>query len=59
VFGRLTGSKNLYDFKWPWSSKPSIEKLEARLEPLLQKDRSLDYATLPTSTTIVARKVPG
>ncbi len=57
LFGRLVGSKSIYDFKWPWSAKPSIEKLNERLKPLLERDETLDYSRLSTSTNVVARKV--
>jgi SAM-dependent methyltransferase len=57
LFGRFLGSKSIYDFKWPWNSKPAIERLHERLLPLLERDSQLDYSKLSTSTNVVARKV--
>ncbi len=57
LFGRLLGSRDLYHFKWPWSSRTTMEKVLDRLRPVEEADRKLDYSKLDTSTTIVARKV--
>jgi len=56
TIGRLTGQRDLYSFKWPWSREPSLTRLAHRLEPLRLRDASLDYATRPTSTFLVVRK---
>jgi SAM-dependent methyltransferase len=57
AFGRFFGSKDLYHFKWPWSSMTTMGKVLDRLRPLEESDRRLDYCTMETSTTILARKV--
>ncbi|MDX2116488.1 MAG: class I SAM-dependent methyltransferase [Planctomycetota bacterium] len=54
--GKLLGSRDLYHFKWPWSSMTTMDKLLARLKPIEDADRRLDYSKLDTSTTILARK---
>jgi ubiquinone/menaquinone biosynthesis C-methylase UbiE len=56
--GRLFRAKSLYQFKWPWSSKPALERLAEKLEPLRQRDAGLDYSKQETSTFLMARK-PG
>lgn len=56
AFGRFVGSKDLYHFKWPWSSRTSMDKVLDRLKPLEESDRRLDYSKLDTSTFIVARR---
>jgi 2-polyprenyl-3-methyl-5-hydroxy-6-metoxy-1,4-benzoquinol methylase len=56
TFGRFLGRRTIYSFKWPWRSRPSIDILADRLEPLRQRDASLDYAKLETSTFLLARK---
>ena len=53
--GRLLGG-SLYTFKWPWRSQPALARMSQRLEPLIERDAKLDYASLPTSTFILARK---
>jgi len=56
IFGRFFGSKDLYHFKWPWSSKTTMNKVLDRLRPLEESDRRLDHSKIDTSTTILARK---
>lgn len=56
AFGRFFGSKDLYHFKWPWSSKSTMDKVLDRLRPLEDSDHKLNYAAMDTSTTILARK---
>jgi ubiquinone/menaquinone biosynthesis C-methylase UbiE len=55
-FGRFVGRRSAYDFKWPWSSKRSIQRAVEKLQPLEKSDERLDYPNLPTSTFILARK---
>jgi 2-polyprenyl-3-methyl-5-hydroxy-6-metoxy-1,4-benzoquinol methylase len=54
--GRLFGKKTLYQFKYPWQSKPALDALADSIEPLRQKDAAMDYSKLDTSTFILARK---
>ena len=54
--GRLLGRRTIYSFKWPWRRQTSIARLAERLEPLRQRDATLDYSRLPTSTFLLARK---
>jgi SAM-dependent methyltransferase len=54
--GRLLGQRAIYSFKWPWQRRPAIESLAERLEPLRRRDATLDYAAVPTSTFLLARK---
>ena len=56
TIGRLFGRSSLYTFRWPWHHKCALERLADRLEPLRQQDGRLDYATLDTSTFLIARK---
>ncbi len=56
AFGRFFGRKSLYTFKWPWRRELALDHLANRLEPLRQQDTTLDYAALPTSTFLLARK---
>jgi SAM-dependent methyltransferase len=56
TFGRLLGRRSIYSFKWPWGREPAIDALARRLEPLRDRDAQLDYAQLPTSTFLLARK---
>ena len=56
TFGRLFGRRTIYSFKWPWRSRPSIDRLADKLEPLRQRDALLDYSCLDTSTFLLARK---
>jgi 2-polyprenyl-3-methyl-5-hydroxy-6-metoxy-1,4-benzoquinol methylase len=56
TFGRLLGRRSIYSFKWPWQREPAIDALARKLEPLRQRDAQLDYAAIPTSTFILARK---
>jgi 2-polyprenyl-3-methyl-5-hydroxy-6-metoxy-1,4-benzoquinol methylase len=54
--GRLLGRRELHTFRWPWHRRPSLDRLVDKLEPLRQRDASLDYAGQETSTFLVARK---
>jgi SAM-dependent methyltransferase len=56
TFGRVLGKRGVFDFKWPWQSRPAIERVREKLEPLWQQDRGLDYSKLGTSTFLMARK---
>ncbi|MGB7157533.1 MAG: class I SAM-dependent methyltransferase [Tepidisphaeraceae bacterium] len=56
TFGRLLGRSTLYTFRWPWRKESALNGLAASLEPLRDRDGGLDYAQLPTSTFLVARK---
>lgn len=56
TFGRLLGAKTLYTFKWPWRRTSALETLADRLEPLRDRDATLDYSQQPTSTFLLARK---
>jgi ubiquinone/menaquinone biosynthesis C-methylase UbiE len=57
AFGQFFGRRSIYSFKWPWQREPAIDVLARRLEPLRERDARLDYASLPTSTFLLARKV--
>lgn len=56
IFGKLTGSRDLYHFKWPWSRRTTIEKVLDGIRDTEKSDRTLDYSRMDTSTTILARK---
>jgi SAM-dependent methyltransferase len=56
LFGRFLGRPSLFRFGWPWRRTPSMQRLAERLEPLRRRDAALDYASLETSTFILARK---
>jgi ubiquinone/menaquinone biosynthesis C-methylase UbiE len=47
---------SLYEFKYPWSEVPAINKLELKLEYQKQLDEELDYASDDHSTFIAAQK---
>jgi SAM-dependent methyltransferase len=56
AFGRFFGRKTLYTFKWPWRTDIALSALADKLEPLRERDASLNYAQEPTSTFLLARK---
>lgn len=58
LFGRFMGRPSLFRFRWPWRARPALERLADRLESLRRRDAALDYASLDTSTFILARKPP-
>jgi SAM-dependent methyltransferase len=55
-FGRIFGQRSSYLFKWPWQSRPLMQRVAETLQPLFRRDAHLDYSRLPTSTFLVARK---
>ena len=58
LFGRLFGCRSPYGFKWPWNSAPLLDHAAEKLESLRQREHTLEYEALDTSTWILARK-PG
>ncbi len=56
VGGRIAGTRDIYEFRWPWDAAPSMERAEAALQTLKREDESLDYEREPTSTFVVAQK---
>jgi ubiquinone/menaquinone biosynthesis C-methylase UbiE len=57
--GRLLGRRQLHTFKWPWQSKPALDRLVDKLERVRERDAQLDYSKQETSTFLVARKPLG
>lgn len=57
LFRKFVGSPTLYQFKYPWSSKPKLQRVAEKLEGARQQDATLDYSKLDTSTFVLARKI--
>lgn len=45
-----------YDFAWPFCAEPALQRAHRNLEPLRRVEAQLDYAPLPTSTFVVAKR---
>lgn len=58
TIGRLLGSASLYAFRYPWQKQPALAQMADRIDWLRVNDAKLDYASLATSTFLLARK-PG
>ena len=56
IFGRFTGTKDVFTFTWPWSTESMMEKMSRKLYPLLQQDRNINYANADFGTFVVAKK---
>lgn len=56
TLGKLAGGGSLFSFKWPWQKERAIDRLEASLKPLQERDAKLNYAELDTSTFLVVQK---
>ena len=56
LFGRLWSTTSPYAYRWPWRRIGALQAASRRLEALHARDRALDYAALPTSTFVLARR---
>ena len=56
LFGWILRRRDVFEFKWPWSQKPSMQKVAEKLDSLFEKDQRIDYGSLDSSTFVVAER---
>ncbi len=54
--GKLFGGGSVFKFRWPSHKERAIDRLETKLKPRQERDATLRYSELDTSTFLIAQR---